>query len=1003
VISVANTTHNRSIGNRLLDFSGGSAAPPQDGNLIGAGDTSGYGPARIVVPQDFPGCGVAEGLGLDAAGKPDGSSNPWADNPNRFNGEIVVCLRGTQARLAKSDNVRRAGAGGMILLNTIGDGEDVAADRHSLPATHLGFAAGQLLLQWLQQGGESARIGGASLIEDARLADRVATSSGRGPVSFGGVMLPSISAPGTSILAAAVSASSQVVMSGTSMAAPHVAGAAALLRAAKPQWRVNQIQSALMGSARPGLRQSDGFSPARRIDGGAGGLDVAAAARAGLVLDVTGADFRAARPALGGQPRDLNLPGLVHERCFERCTLARTVTDLAGGGRWRATVELAEGAVRVSPEEFELSAGGSQRLSFDVDLRESGGLGRWLDGQIRLTRVSGPGTVGDTVLPLGVFAEPGELPEKLAFDVAADAGFIDVTFEGLARLTHLRAEAGALSAPIDELRSIAQDPTPTSVYDNIGSGSFFSTQRVPAAVEGSRRRFLLDASASSGSARQIALFVGIDYNANGLPDAGEGLCVGTGAGAQRRCNLEILQSGSAQTVWVLVQNVSASGGSASPDPVRLQAQLLDPKPSATADAVATGPARVAALSRFQLRLSWDDPGFLQGERRVTLLSLRARPELEPFARIPVELRRVGSQAASRLLVSGREQRLRLAPGSSHQSLFIDVPPGSRLLQASISGAAGVRMYASRIPWPAQPQVAWAPEPTAATPGVDVDSSPLRIEGSSLRSGRWYLTPVNDSGGTVEVRIKATIEHGVERSQPRFGAWFNPARAGSGVYLFGFAGNWGLLWYTYLEDGTPTWYIGSAPEPALSQAQWTVPLSRYSWDGQLVHPTVVGEATLSVSDSQSLQYAFTLDGQSGSEPLIWIGSDRCAAGTVGSLDLGGLWYDERNSGFGYSIDASSTLETVGLFFYDDQGTARWSFGSSSPLGAAALEMLQFSGACPLCTYAPPTTTPIGLLQVTYPDLQSGSISASLELAGPLSGRWDRTHSLDRLSDPTGCSP
>jgi hypothetical protein len=101
VLAVANATHNRTVGNRLLDFSGGSGAAPGGGSLLGAGNTAGFGPASIAIPQDFPGCGTGDGLGLGANGQPDGSSNPWADQPNRFNGEIVVCLRGTQARIAK--------------------------------------------------------------------------------------------------------------------------------------------------------------------------------------------------------------------------------------------------------------------------------------------------------------------------------------------------------------------------------------------------------------------------------------------------------------------------------------------------------------------------------------------------------------------------------------------------------------------------------------------------------------------------------------------------------------------------------------------------------------------------------------------------------------------------------------------------------------------------------------------------------------------------------------
>src|SRR5690606_33530644 len=153
-------------------------------------------------------------------------------------------------------------------------------------------------------------------------ADRLAASSSRGPVAYGGVLKPDLTAPGTGILAAAGSGNGVVLLSGTSMATPHVAGAAALVRSATPRWSMSQIESALLTTAVPVVRMQDDVSPASTLDQGAGRLAVDTALNAGLYLDVDDADFAAANPAAGGDPRALNRAGLQHEACRLGCELS---------------------------------------------------------------------------------------------------------------------------------------------------------------------------------------------------------------------------------------------------------------------------------------------------------------------------------------------------------------------------------------------------------------------------------------------------------------------------------------------------------------------------------------------------------------------------------------------------------------------------------------------------------------------------------------------------------
>ena len=116
--------------------------------------------------------------------------------------------------------------------------------------------------------------------------DKLADFSGRGPTVADGPPKPDLTAPGVGIVAAR-SADSQIGepvgthylrLSGTSMATPHVAGAAALLAQQHPGWKAEQLKAALMGSAVPAAGVSV-------MDQGSGRVDSAAASRLSVTAD----------------------------------------------------------------------------------------------------------------------------------------------------------------------------------------------------------------------------------------------------------------------------------------------------------------------------------------------------------------------------------------------------------------------------------------------------------------------------------------------------------------------------------------------------------------------------------------------------------------------------------------------------------------------------------------------------------------------------------------------
>lgn len=218
-------------------------------------------------------------------------------------------------------------------------------------------------------------------------ADVMASFSLIGPANFD-LLKPDITGPGVSVLAAVsrwtltgppgslnpANNNATGLLSGTSMSSPHVAGAAALVRAVHPTWTPMEVKSALMSTAKTaGVFKSSATSPATvpsdPFDRGGGRVDLTRATRAGLVMNETGPNFTAANPATGGNPASLNMPSLQLRNCVGVCTVTRTVTSRAAGSvEWSASIAgLPAGVGSVTPPQFTLTVGESQVVTVSID------------------------------------------------------------------------------------------------------------------------------------------------------------------------------------------------------------------------------------------------------------------------------------------------------------------------------------------------------------------------------------------------------------------------------------------------------------------------------------------------------------------------------------------------------------------------------------------------------------------------------------------------------------
>ncbi len=291
-------------------------------------------------------------------------------------GEIVVCMRGGVARVAKSFNLKAGGAGGMVLYNPTLQG--LNADNHYLPTVHLEVQAGLALLDFMADHNDvNGTINGG--IRQFEGGDLMAIFSARGgPEQTLGINKPDISAPGVEILAGHTpqpafingGAPGQLfqVNSGTSMSSPHLAGSAALLKAMHPQWTPGQIKSALMTTAKvAGVLKEDGVTPADPFDDGSGRLDLSIAGEVGLTFDESGENFVAFKDQLWM----VNYPSLYLPIMPGAAVVDRTVhSELDSYACWHTSVEAPPDLKVRVPQKLCLPAGGDKTFHISLEASE---------------------------------------------------------------------------------------------------------------------------------------------------------------------------------------------------------------------------------------------------------------------------------------------------------------------------------------------------------------------------------------------------------------------------------------------------------------------------------------------------------------------------------------------------------------------------------------------------------------------------------------------------------
>ncbi|XP_042383924.1 subtilisin-like protease SBT4.3 [Zingiber officinale] len=304
------------------------------------------------------------------------ASSPSCDQleAKMVKGKIVVC-----GQMTDGSGPLNAGAKGAIIFFNLTD----FSIAFPLPALVVNSTVGDQLIQYIDSNRNVlADIRKSEAVHDSK-APVVGSFSSRGPNTITPAILkPDLSAPGIDILAAWSGAASMSlyqydprrvnynIISGTSMACPHVTGAAAYVKSFHPQWSPAAIMSALITTASP---MNPSLHPDAELAYGSGQVNPVAARDPGLIYDAAEADYVKMLCDQGynetqiqlitgdlsscpgtklGSPGDLNYPSMAYYVPPNQSFAAgfnRTVTNVgdAATARYAATVN-AGGGLRVT-------------------------------------------------------------------------------------------------------------------------------------------------------------------------------------------------------------------------------------------------------------------------------------------------------------------------------------------------------------------------------------------------------------------------------------------------------------------------------------------------------------------------------------------------------------------------------------------------------------------------------------------------------------------------------
>ncbi|MBA4177034.1 MAG: peptidase S8 and S53 subtilisin kexin sedolisin [Leptothrix sp. (in: Bacteria)] len=422
-------------------------------------------------------------------------SSPNELDPAKVAGKVVICTRGTNARVDKSLAVRNAGGVGMIMMD---NNSGLVAEAHSVPTVHVTAADGAAIKSYAVSAGAAATASiGAFYAGISANAPVMAGFSSRGPnQGDSNVLKPDLTAPGVDVIAAVTpsmsSADRDLVAAGTlvpppawasyqgtSMSSPHVAGLALLLKQARPTWSPAAIKSALMTTAYSTL--DDGLAGAQNgllpWAQGAGHVNPNKALDPGLVYDAGKNDWvryqckvnrAAVVPAsdcttIGtlDETYNLNLPSITVGNVVGNVTVTRRVTNVgSASATYTASANLPGFTTLVTPSSLTLAPGAS--ATFTVRLTTT-------------TATEGVWQFGSMTWTDGVRSVRVPVQARVGKPITAPAGLTASTVSGTRLISVKTGFTGRMGAIKGGLKAVTLEPAASLSPGQLGSTALRNT------------------------------------------------------------------------------------------------------------------------------------------------------------------------------------------------------------------------------------------------------------------------------------------------------------------------------------------------------------------------------------------------------------------------------------------------------------------------------------------------------------------------------------------------
>ncbi|NUR73645.1 MAG: S8 family serine peptidase [Hamadaea sp.] len=280
-------------------------------------------------------------------------------------GKIALIARGTCSFSEKIRSAQNAGAKAVLVVNNVG-GDPIAMGKGGIPteptvpALQLSLADGTAAAA---HSGQSVSIGSTLQYFTTQNVDIMAGFSSQGPTDVDFRVKPDVVAPGVNVLSSIPNFLCSTppcfaFLQGTSMASPHLAGTAAVVRQLHPDWSAEQVRSAIVNTADQGVLRNANATALEKdlLITGTGRENVVSALNAVAAIGPVSTSFGAI-PAGSGQSGSKTVTITNLSGSAKTFTLA--VTPVAGTGV----------AFSVGTSSVTLAAGASTtvQVAFDAD------------------------------------------------------------------------------------------------------------------------------------------------------------------------------------------------------------------------------------------------------------------------------------------------------------------------------------------------------------------------------------------------------------------------------------------------------------------------------------------------------------------------------------------------------------------------------------------------------------------------------------------------------------